>query len=504
MGSGAVGSFPAKIKGSQGSGGERSFSSFASIVKVAVGILLLPFGIAGVSLVALKKFHTCSFSTLFLGESREYDAQRSAELGVDVTVLMPKMIEGLLAMVFGRPLKKLGKGELVEEKARSAFQGIVETFPNHFIGYALLAWLERSNCRLVEAKRLLDQALEVADAYPEENAGLIHLLPDPTNFFKIQDTDEELAELADIIEVTDNVWAVGAPFCVDRSGPVQDPFFIQATVVKQANGEVAVINPTHFSPATVEFINRIGPVTSIVTTTLAHGEALDICKQNIWPEAKIIGTSQDRKHDNHHLSWDGFLTTDGVVTQEGNKVDPSHLFNGEFEFQALSGHIFQEVALYHRPSSTLTGITDMCLSVERPASRRPERWGVLAYGFALGLDRGHASPMLLPQSYHLIFCTDRLLLGCCLQEMVTRFRPEHVVLGHGGVIHGRNLCEYELRKAFKWVFDVCDADSQTLTHKLDSLYMPVAWLTNAKLVTYMMKVFGASASLDNNRKNNLQ
>ena len=274
------------------------------------------------------------------------------------------------------------------------------------------------------------------------------------------------------------VWAVGALFSVEKKSPVKDSLWIQATVVKQDNGDVAIINPTHFSPATVEFIESIGPVKTLVTTTGGHGDALAISKESIWPEAMIVGSSKDLKHDNPQLPWDAFLTKNGVITGDGEALELSSLLNDEFEYQMFEGSIFEEVALYHKPSSTLTGITDMIISSEVPADRPKVPWGFLAYGFALGFDRGERTNALIPQSYHLLFTPNRFALSRSIEEMHERFRPEHLVLGHGGVLHGRNLCEYELRKGFKWAHAL---NERTTKDKLDLFYMPLTWLSNSEV-----------------------
>lgn len=287
------------------------------------------------------------------------------------------------------------------------------------------------------------------------------------------------------------MWAVGALFSVEKTSPVQDPLWIQATVIKQQNGEVAIVNPTHFSPATVEFIQSLGEVTTLVTTTAGHGDALAICKESIWPDARVVGTSWQRKHDNPQLSWDAFLTANGVFTDDGEALELSSFLNDEFEYQIFEGSIFEEAALYHKPSSTLTGITDMLISTEVPADRPKVPWGFVAYAFALGFDRGEHTGTLLPQSYHLLFTPNRLTLSESIEVMHERFRPEHLVLGHGGVLHGRNLCEYELRKAFKWAHAL---NQQTTKDRLDLFYMPLTWLSNSGVCTPPLSLSHSLAS----------
>jgi len=212
---------------------------------------------------------------------------------------------------------------------------------------------------------------------------------------------------------------------------------------------LVIINPTSFSKEMQEKINSMGTVVAMITPVASHGVALSRCHDSIWPEAKLYGTDIQFKHDEPQLPWTGFFTPRGYIDCENvqNKEPPKELVD-EFSPIPLTGHIFGETAFYHKPTKSLLGITDMMVcKPENPPDNIP--WLFEAYGFALGMHRPDLNSPIATQSYHIMFCTDQRRLQSSIKQLMSH-DIQHVVFGHGGIIHGKENCENALNLGFRW------------------------------------------------------
>ena len=187
------------------------------------------------------------------------------------------------------------------------------------------------------------------------------------------------------------------------------------------------------------------------------------------PDAEIYGTSPSTKHDQPLVPWTGFLTSEGILkhqlppakgffsifqkSEALKKEIIKPVWGDELSYQPLEGHVFEEVVLYHKPSKSAVGFTDMVIFTDHQGSEMKEApWLFMNYFFALGLDSGKKQKQVASQSYHIIGTTDESKLKKCLEKVLDN-DIEHLVFGHGGIIDGKERCRDAILDGFEFAFN---------------------------------------------------
>lgn len=173
------------------------------------------------------------------------------------------------------------------------------------------------------------------------------------------------------------------------------------------------------------------------------------------PDALLLGTDHITKHDEPQLPWNGFFTIQGFLNGDKLTKEPSipDYLAKEFEYIPLAGHVFKEVLFYHKPSKSLTGLTDMMVSTKEFIENVDKcPWMLSCYFFALGLYRTDLPAPVATQSYHLLFTTNKPMLRSCAAQLFN-LDVEHMTMGHGGIYHGKENCDNVIKSGFRWVFN---------------------------------------------------
>ena len=419
-------------------------------------------------------------SDIFIGESKEFEQDLEEKIKKQYNFSYRKLILKTGEVIF---LTLLFKDK---EKAIKVTEELIKEYPRLFIGQLLLAFIDQQTGNLEGALSHFTSAKLINEKYPTDNELLLHLLPDEENFF-VQGWKPIYTEV-----VPNSVWAINAPYYFP---PNPTPVQLQCSVVRlnkiqkisnnendinkeeEEEGGLVIINPIKFTKETRDFINKLGKVKGVITTTSNHGDAIArIIEENYWPEAVYYGTDLPFKHTRPSLPL--------VYLDE--KTNP---FGEELTFQKIEGQIFSETLFFHTPSNSLLGVTDLILptnlySVDHfstiPHKEPPFTLSMRLYVFALGMIRGEdSSTYLALQNYHFFFIHSPEKFRESLKILFDK-KIDHVILGHGGIFgkEGKIL----VRQAFEHVYS-----HHYRFNFVDRLYHQFAFAYNYNLITPMIR-----------------
>ena len=174
------------------------------------------------------------------------------------------------------------------------------------------------------------------------------------------------------------------------------------------------------------------------------------------PNAELYGTDHSLKHNEPNLPWNGFFTAKGMQSAETKpqqQLDVPDFIVNEFEFIPLAGHAFKEVLFYHKPSKSLSGLTDMLVSTDGLFNNCDNiPWTVRCYCFAVGLYRKDLPTTVGAQSYHLLFTGNQSVLQHSVNQL-HGLDIQHIILGHGGTHNGKENCNQLLNSGFGWLLN---------------------------------------------------
>lgn len=370
-------------------------------------------------------------STVFMGRTKAYQQKLEEEYKIPFGKLMPEMGFVLMGGFCGLHTSTL------EEKCRE----IIAAFPELHIGYSLSANVVAKQ-DLAASWKLIEQAHEIAGKYPEQNSKILWLLPTKNTDF--MDTKRRPSETTEVEK--GQVWNYAAAV------PLPGDMFVwnQASIVKKQDGKLIIINPTHFDERAVKWIESLGPVDSLVTTTAAHGYALKMAAE-VWPAAKLFGTNPDNCHDRPELKWN-FLN------------DEKQEFEGLVHMR-LQGNMFNETVFYHASSKSLFGFTDTLIDNTPDAD-----WNLRIYLFGLGV-----FPEQGVQGYFFPATTDWWAFRRSLEKL-RQWDIQHMFLGHGGDYHGQQV-QQRLNASFSWALEPSTFPSWFERR----VYLPLKWLRSLNL-----------------------
>jgi hypothetical protein len=282
---------------------------------------------------------------------------------------------------------------------------------------------------------------------------------------------------------------------------------------------ILIVNPGDFGPELKGWVDSLGPVRFLVSTTAGHGAGL-ARSFRLWPQAALLGTDPVGLHQQPTLPWTAFLQDDqeqsppiapssSVSTAPSSSSSASslsgagdghssktvsyrELFGEEIQVYQLKGHLFRETVLYHVDTKALVGLTDMMMNTDTDRNRGG--WAVQMYMFGLGCWRPQNNKLvvsqgeekcqhrkLLVQSYMYLNTLSYPKLRASL-EKVLQLDFDYVTLGHGGILKGPEAKE-ELRQAFDWVLD-----KEKEPSLVEKFYLPTAWLIRMRIVPALIQV----------------
>ncbi len=396
---------------------------FESSFKHIIGLisLLITFSFLAVAIRSTMDFEE---SFYFLGEPKSFDRQYNEAVGYEATKVMHQCFTFVIACML-RDKAKIFNPQIVADQ-------LIRDHPECILGFAMRAYLAKLDGDMEEAKAWLKKMEEVAEANPT--------LAEKMSFVRMTEKDLEPSvtepEFREVVR--DKVWVVKEAMTLDSGG---DPMLIQASILKLNSGEIVIVNPTSFSPQTKEKIDSLGPVKIVITTTGGHGKGVAIA-QDLWPDALLYGTDPNGKHDRPTLNWKGFLANDG-----------KKLLGDELPYHLIEGQIFNEAVIYHRPSKTLVGLTDLAIDM-REVKKDPTNapWSLRTYLFGLGNWRGPFTRDIETQSYMNGFAISRTMMRESFAP-VSLYLIDHVTLGHGGVISYPDEAFKLFARHYEWALD---------------------------------------------------
>ena len=230
-------------------------------------------------------------------------------------------------------------------------------------------------------------------------------------------------------EVADGVWVVdAAPI---HAGGI--PLPLRMTVLRLAGGELLLHSPVPHHPDLQSALEALGRIEHLVAPSFGHWMFLRdwqaACPNAItWAVPGLEDRSQVRRSG---------VAIDAELTDR-----PPRIWANEIDQVLVTGPVFREICLFHRPTRTLL-LTDLVINLEGdllPASVRP-----LARLLGIVAPEGKA-PLYL-----------RLLLR--LNDRDTReaarrlvaFHPDRVIFAHGQWFD-RDATD-ELRRSLAWILN---------------------------------------------------
>lgn len=205
------------------------------------------------------------------------------------------------------------------------------------------------------------------------------------------------------------------------------PYSQRMTVARLSNGSVLLHSPVQLTSARRGFVDRIGPVTHIVTPNKLHHLHLGAWA-DAYPAARLFAPP-GLAHKRRDLRFAATLTD-----------TPAPAWADRFRQIVIRGSIFmEEVLFFHIPSSTL--IVGDLIENHDPAHFAP--W----QRYVGRLNRMIAPNGATPVNYRLSFLNRRKARNDL--ERVMDWRPKRVIVMHGPCI--MDDAEAFLRRAFDWV-----------------------------------------------------
>jgi len=152
-------------------------------------------------------------------------------------------------------------------------------------------------------------------------------------------------EVMVIREVNPYITALSVPFF--RFGLIKVGG--RGTLVKMANGGVAVFSPVALTPDVKETVAKLGEVKYITALDIEHHIFLGPWHE-AYPAAKVLGPAglpeKRLKQKNETVPFFKVFDTKGAQS-----VDPE--FDAEFETEYMPSHMNKEIVFLHKPSKTL-------------------------------------------------------------------------------------------------------------------------------------------------------
>jgi len=206
------------------------------------------------------------------------------------------------------------------------------------------------------------------------------------------------------------------------------------TVIRLPDGGLLLHSPTRYSIALKSALERIGPVRHLVAPNIAHWTFLKDW-QDACPEATTWAAPGLRRR--------GQVRRSGVRLDHDLGVQAPPEWAGAIELVLVPGGAgFTEVAMFHRPSSTLV-LTDVVINLEAPKVPLPVR--PLAWAF------GVLAPDGMPPPYLRAVVRWRQAEAARAAAELVALRPERVIFAHGAWFERDGAAR--LRHSLRWLLD---------------------------------------------------
>ncbi len=275
----------------------------------------------------------------------------------------------------------------VIDTARRLVRSHGTAFPAHL--FDAWVWRVRDPDR---AERALERARELVSA----DHPLAYLMPTDADW-RCDPMRQEL------VEVAPGIWRVAHHF------PLAGAPFLQRstmTLVRTTDGQLAMFNPVALDDEVAEAVSALGTVRWLISQGKAHGVFLDRMRRR-FPGSIAIGTAGHLSHPSA-----AYLELDGILGR--------HALPEELELLPIDGHLLEEIAVLHRPSSTLI-VQDLVM----PRAHGDGPWLGRLYSFTFGVIDRFGFP-----SYQLFMWRDvRAFHGSLRKLRDASFR--HVATAHG-------------------------------------------------------------------------
>eukprot|EP01012_Entosiphon_sulcatum_P057122 TRINITY_DN8084_c0_g1_i2.p1 TRINITY_DN8084_c0_g1~~TRINITY_DN8084_c0_g1_i2.p1 ORF type:complete len:431 (-),score=67.75 TRINITY_DN8084_c0_g1_i2:36-1328(-) len=359
-----------------------------------------------------------SRSLLFIGEPSDFDQVLDEALNAPFSATIPNLQQVFARLAF--PSKWW--------RPETSAQHLIQQFPDLVVGYLAMALAVDGDREGVQ--KWIDQARLVAKENPDVNAKILHLLPQDHELF-VEPTPVFRERVSGVL------WTLETYYPAKWTG-----IPAQASILRRPDNTLLIVNPVPFNDDSIAKINSLGTVSALFTPTSGHGDAISQAAK-IWPGAKVYGTDSFYRHGTGRffglvggLRWDGFL-------REGD-----HVFGPELRQLRLAGNACKEVVLYHEPSKSLLGLTDMLITTAKGPS---DNWRMRMYCAATGQWRGPFTPRAISPNYYYMVVHNRTALQKSLLEML-ELDVQNAPLGHGGYLQGAEFKE-TVKAAYSWLLE---------------------------------------------------
>eukprot|EP00211_Chloroparvula_japonica_P006783 CAMPEP_0119140016 /NCGR_PEP_ID=MMETSP1310-20130426/28525_1 /TAXON_ID=464262 /ORGANISM="Genus nov. species nov., Strain RCC2339" /LENGTH=386 /DNA_ID=CAMNT_0007131347 /DNA_START=245 /DNA_END=1405 /DNA_ORIENTATION=- len=364
-----------------------------------------------------------------MGEPADFDKVVDRAVGAPLSKMVPLAREFMVKNAINMRKNLFDVREVAERAVHAA--------PTLHLGHSWLALVAHQEGNLEERDRHMAEAKRIVTEYPQENECVMSLYCDSVERLDFPAWPSETAVVKE-----GRVWTVRSPFINHNNIPLDD----QASVVKLRDGSVAIVNPVPFDEATKAWIERIGPVSKIVSPCKGHDECLKTVK-DVFPRAK-------RYHVQPPTSPD-----DPLEITDDHQEFPDDLYH--FRIQ---GQIFKETVFYDSSTKALLGITDSCIPT---SDNRGDSFFI--YQLGMGLLRGPFTSRFQVQNYNWMFITNYQEYRASLQKLLA-LDFDVVTHGHGGTVHGPEAKE-GLKKAFNFALNETNDPS-----RFESVMLSTKWI----------------------------
>eukprot|EP01125_Pyxidicula_operculata_P022640 TRINITY_DN942_c1_g1_i2.p1 TRINITY_DN942_c1_g1~~TRINITY_DN942_c1_g1_i2.p1 ORF type:complete len:460 (+),score=103.88 TRINITY_DN942_c1_g1_i2:645-2024(+) len=410
-------------RSSNGSLSKRGFS-IKSGIKTMSKLVVATTITTGLTVAGIYYLYTPRFSMSFIGKPQEFNKEVEKQFNLPpVEEFYPLLLTANFRGVLG--LSNENEISMLESK-----------YPKLWVSHALRATNHLNSNNKESFEKELKEIQRIAEQFPEENKLFNELIGVPSSI------DDFIPDFKPVWTpvVEDKVWSYHS---FNKALSEDARILTNTTVVRLKDGTIFIANPTTFDKEAVDEINKLGKVSALFTSTKAHCAALELATV-IWPEAKVYGTDTLSKHDRPHLQWN-------FLTEENQKV-----FDDDFRFYPIKGHMFNEGLLYHNDSKSLIGITDLMLpgsEIRRSASGCPKNIPEQIYYLSVGEinTSGSSRRKTVSQVYHYAGCYDKKMMKESI-EKILKLDVDHMPLGHGGVLN-KEESKHELKEGFDWVLN---------------------------------------------------
>ena len=359
-------------------------------------------------------------STNFVGCTTVEENEIDKEAGIPLTDIVVLIRSAMLR-------------SMIKSDPKKYYDKIIAKYPDLFLGYLFKARREFEEDDQDEANRLYDQAEKVFNTKNNPySRSLAFMFPTSKDSFFQQQFEPIWTSIQ-----KNRVWALSYLFTKGKVALDNQATIIKLDTTVATEPCIVILNPIQFNQELADKVHALGQVKALIANSGAHGASL-AQSARYFPEAQIIGTNSVSRHDNPTLNWTSFL-------KEGDKP-----FGDELVPMKINGNFMNEFVFYHKPSNSLLSLTDNLLL--NSTKREPEA-RLQEYSLAFGMYRGPTlSGITAAQSYHYMFTDDWKGYRASVHALID-LNAETLVLGHGGVIHGKQQVNQALTTGFRWVLD---------------------------------------------------